>query len=105
MVQVELETHHEGLLLHTRLLEDCLKGGQGVLQHMLWTDVHLGHNKEHWHLQCQSYTHMLFAHSNNACRMGKVSWYAASKTGLIPTGQNYVLSLYLLAQQVLEQLC
>lgn len=29
----------------------------------------------------------------------------ASKTGLIPTGQNYVLSLYLLAQQVLEHMC
>ena len=65
--------YHEGFLLDTRLLEDGLQGGQSVLQHMLWADVHLSHHEEDWYLQCQCNPHVLFAHSNNAYKEGSSS--------------------------------
>ena len=60
-------TYHEGLFLDTRLFKDGMQGGQSVLEHVLWADVHLGHHKEDWHLQGQSYPHVLLAHANNTC--------------------------------------
>lgn len=74
-------TYHEGLFLDTRLLKDGMQGGQSVLEHVLWADVHLGHHEENWHLQGQSYPHVLLAHANNTCMSNT---HSASRVFTLP---------------------